>query len=172
MAARKMDMSDFNARIKSIKNPRNKSYYDPDLQMHVPKHVPRDKIKTAKVADDDSVMGMMVVSMILGALALMIAQVVRVRYFGVIESSTAVLFLELVMTVWALIVLTVLLKKRSVPERIAQVLGLGLMMVAGHNLIWRWPDQMAMVYTSAYVEQVKATTTELSVVYRGTVYSF
>ncbi|MFT7107464.1 MAG: hypothetical protein ACJAVT_001987, partial [Yoonia sp.] len=37
-----MDMNDFNARIKSIKNPRNKSYFDPDLGMHVPKRVTRD----------------------------------------------------------------------------------------------------------------------------------
>ena len=39
MAARKMDINDFNARIKNIKNPRNKSYYDQGLEMHVPKRV-------------------------------------------------------------------------------------------------------------------------------------
>ena len=73
MAARKMDINDFNARIKNIKNPRNKSYYDQGLEMHVPKRVSRDKIKSAKNPEDDSVFGMMFVSMIVCAVALMIA---------------------------------------------------------------------------------------------------
>jgi hypothetical protein len=50
-------------------------------------------------------------------------------------------------------------------------MGLALMMVAGHNMIWRWPDQMAMIYTPTYVEHVMATTTQHSIVYRGTVFS-
>jgi hypothetical protein len=171
MAARKMDMNDFNARIKSIKNPRNKSYYDQGLEMHVPKRVSRDKIKSAKKAEDDSVFGAMFVSMIVGAVALIIAQIVRIRYFGLIESSTVVLALELVITIWALIVLTALMKKRSIPERIAQIMGLALMMVAGHNMIWRWPDQMGVIYTATYVEHVMSTTTQHSIVYRGSVFS-
>jgi len=114
---------------------------------------------------------MMFVSMIVGAVALMIAQVVRVRFFGLIEFSTVVLALELFITIWALIILTALMKKRSIPERIAQIMGLALMMVAGHNMIWRWPDQMAMIYTPTYVEHVMATTTQHSIVYRGTVFS-
>mgnify|MGYP000191603929 CR=1 FL=1 len=45
MAHRKQTINDFNDRVSRISNPRNKSYYDPDLGMHVPKRVPRDKIK-------------------------------------------------------------------------------------------------------------------------------
>jgi hypothetical protein len=168
MVARKMDMNDFNARIKSIKNPRNKSYFDPDLGMHVPKRVTRDKIKSIK--QEESLLGMLLVSVILGALGLMVAQVMRIHYFGLLEASTIVMTLEVIMTLWAVVLLTALMNKRSIAERIAQIAGVAVMMVAGHNLIWRWPDQMAIVYTPAYVEQVMATTTQHSIVYRGSVY--
>jgi hypothetical protein len=113
---------------------------------------------------------MVLVSMILGAVGLMIAQIVRIRYFGLLEPSTIALFLEVAIAFWAVILLTVLTNKRTVTERIAQVLGVALMMAAGHNMIWRWPDQMAVIYTPAYVEQVMATTTQHSIVYRGSVY--
>lgn len=168
MATKKMDINDFNARIKHIQNPRNKSYFDPDLGMHVPKRVKRAPVK--RTVEEESVLGMMLVSMILGAIGLMFAQVVRIRYFGLLEYSTIVLFLEIAMAFWAVIILTVLTKKRTIAERIAQIMGVALMMVAGHNMIWRWPDQLAVVYTPAYVEQVMETTTQHSIVYRGSVY--
>ncbi|MFT6944749.1 MAG: hypothetical protein ACJAUW_001324, partial [Yoonia sp.] len=53
----------------------------------------------------------------------------------------------------------------------AQIMGLALMMVAGHNMIWRWPDQMGVIYTATYVEHVMSTTTQHSIVYRGSVFS-
>lgn len=168
MATKKMDINDFNARIKNIQNPRNKSYFDPDLGMHVPKRVKRAPVK--RTVEEESILGMMLVSMILGAIGLMFAQVVRIRYFGLLEYSTIVLFLEIAMAFWAVIILTVLTKKRTIAERIAQIMGVALMMVAGHNMIWRWPDQLAVVYTPAYVEQVMETTTQQSIVYRGSVY--
>ncbi len=168
MAARKMDKSDFDTRIKQISNPRNKSYYDPDLGMHVPKRVMRDKIKHTN--EEPSVIGILLVSLVLGAVALMFAQIVRIRYFGVLEPSTSILVLEIVLAIWAVVLLSVLTDKRSVAERLAQIAGVAVMMVAGHNLIWRWPDQMSTIYTSAYVEQVLETTTQNSIVYRGSVY--
>jgi hypothetical protein len=168
MAARKMDINDFNARIKQIQNPRNNSYFDPDLGMHVPKRVKRERVK--RTVDEESLVGMLLVSMILGAIGLMFAQIVRIRYFGLLETSTIVLFLELAMTFWAVILLTALTNKRTIAERLAQIAGVAVMMVAGHNLIWRWPDQMAMIYTSAYVEQILEDTTQHSIVYRGSVY--
>lgn len=168
MAARKMDINDFNARVKQIQDPRNKSYYDPDMGMHVPKRVARKRAKRA--TEEESLIGTMLVSMILGATALMLAQIFRIRYFGLLEPTTTVLVIEICATVWSLILLTALTNKRRLFERFAQILGVGAMMVAGHNLIWRWPDQMAVAYTPAYVEQVLATTTQHSIVYRGTVY--
>lgn len=167
MAATKQDINDFNARVKRIKNPRNNSYYDPDLGMHVPKRVTRDKIKKN---EEPSLMGTMIVSMIIGALALMFAQIVRIRYFGLTDQSDVVFYVEIFVTFWAMILLAALMNRRTISERIAQIAGVAVMMVAGHNLIWRWPDQMAVIYTDAHVEQVMEQTTQHSVVYRGTVY--
>lgn len=168
LAAKKMDINDFNARIKQIQNPGNKSYFDPDMGMHVPKRVKRPPVK--RTVDEESIVGMILVSVILGAVGLMFAQIVRIRYFGLLEYSTIVLFLEIALALWAVVLLTIMTNKRTITERIAQVVGVALMMAAGHNMIWRWPDQMGVLYTPAYVEQVMATTTQHSIVYRGNVY--
>lgn len=171
MAVMKQDINDFNRRVKSITNPRNNSYYDPDLGMHIPKRVSRDKIKKAKTnEDEDSVLGKFVVSMILGAIALMFAEVLRIRYFGLAETNSVVLYLELFIAFWAMLLLSAFLDRRNVLERIGQVAGIALMMTAGHNLIWRWPEQMAYIYTAEHVAEVMETTTQHSIVYRGSVY--
>ena len=168
MATTKQDINDFNARVKRIKNPRNQSYYDPDLGMHIPKRVTRDKIKKKK--EEDSLLGAMIVSMIIGGLGLMFAQVLRIRYFELSGAGDVVLYLEVFIAVWAVVMISALLNRRTVGARIAQIAGVAVMMIAGHNLIWRWPDQMAYIYTTAHVEQVMEATTQHSVVVAGTLY--
>ncbi len=168
MAVAKHDINDFNARVKRINNPRNNSYFDQDLGMHVPKRVTRAQIK--KSAQQTSIMGTIVVSMIIGALGLMFAQVVRIRYFELVGQSNVVLFVELFVAFWAVVLLSTMINRRTVMERIAQIAGVAVMLVAGHNLIWRWPDPMAMIYTPEHVAEVMETTTQHSIVYRGTVF--
>lgn len=171
MAVMKQDINYFNRRVKNISNPRNKSYYDPDLGMHIPKRVARDQIKKAKTnEDEDSFLGKFIVSMIIGAIALMFAEVVRIRYFGLAENADVVMYLELFMAFWAMLLLAAILDRRRVLERIGQVAGIAVMMVAGHNLIWRWPEQMAYIYTAEHVAEVMDTTTQHSIVYRGSVF--
>ena len=167
MAVMKQDINDFNRRVKNISNPRNKSYYDPDLGMHIPKRVTREKIAKPQ---EESFLGKFIVSMIIGALALLFAQVVRIRYFGLLEQSDVVFYLELFISFWAMVLLSAILDRRKATERLAQVAGIAVMLTAGHNLIWRWPEPMAMIYTAEYVDQVMEVTTQHSVVYRGTVF--
>lgn len=168
MAVAKQDINDFHARVKRIKNPRNKSYYDQELGMHVPKRVTREHIK--KSAKQDSFLGAFVVSMVFGAFGAMIAQVLRVRYFDLTQPGNTAFVLELFLAFWCVVLISAIVDRRKMSARIAQIAGVAVMMVAGHNLIWRWPDQMAVIYTASYVEQVMATTTQHSIVYRGTVY--
>ena len=170
MGTSKQDINDFNARIKRIRNPKNDFYYDPDLDMHIPKRVSRDKIKKTKKQQDESPIGPILVSMIIGALGLMAAQVLRIRYFQVSAPDNVVFYLEIFVAFWAVLTLSALLNRRTIGARIAQVAGLAIMMVAGHNIIWRWPEQMAVIYTEAYVQEVLATTEQHSVVYRGEVF--
>ena len=165
----KQDINDFHARVKRIKNPRNKSYYDADLGMHIPKRVTRDKIKANK--DEESYLGKFIVSMIIGALALMIAQILRIRYFGLLEQSDVAFYLELFLAFWAMVLLSAVLNRRKLTERFAQIAGIALMLTAGHNLIWRWPEQMAYIYTDAHVQLILQQTEELSIVWGASVFA-
>lgn len=166
--AQKQDINDFNARIKRIKNPRNNSYYDQDLGMHIPKRVSRDKIKTAK-KKGDSALSAFLVSMIIGGFGLLIAQAIRYRYFGVVEAGNLALVLDLVVAAWIVLLLSALMQRRKLGARFAQIVGVAAMVVGGHNLIWRWPDEMAILYSRAYVEQVMARTEPVSIVVAGNV---
>ena len=172
MAATKQDINDFNRRIKNIKRPQNNSYYDPDLKMHIPKRVSRDKIKKPKVSEDEQILGPFIVSAFIGALCLATAQLFRVRYFGLIETTSVTLLIDLVTAFWCLLVLTALIKRNSWGARFSQVVGVVAMLMAGHNLFWRWPDQMALIYTPAYADYLEQTTQAPSVVVGATIYAF
>ncbi len=170
--AAKQDINDFKARVKRINNPRNNAYYDPDLEMHVPKRVTRDKIKKPKSTEDESFLGPFIVSAVIGAFCLGLAQLVRIRYFGLIETSNVTLAVDLLATVWFLLLLTALIKRKGVLARFSQVVGIGAMLVAGHNLFWRWPEPMATIYTPEYAQYVARTTTPPSIVVGSTIYEF
>lgn len=172
MANRKQTINDFNARVSRISNPKNKSYYDPDLGMHVPKRVSRDKIKKAKTREEPTFLAIFIVSAVVGAFGFMVGQVARVRFLPEADAAVVALTLDLVMGLWVIAILTVLLGKRSIFERMSQVAGVYGMVVAGHNLMWRWPEQMAMIYTPEHVDSVLASTTELSLIVGASVISF
>ncbi|SFS09218.1 hypothetical protein [Yoonia litorea] len=172
MAHRKQDINDFNARVKRINSPRNKSYFDPDLGMHVPKRVPRDKIKKAKVREESSFLALFIVSAVLGAFGYFAAQVIRVRYIPEVDTAMMALTVDLLVALWVVAMVTALTNKRSLFDRLSQAVGIYAMVVAGHNLIWRWPEQMAMIYTPEHVQYVMATTTEMSVIVGASTYTF
>lgn len=165
----KQDINYFNARVKRINNPRNNSYYDPDLQMHIPKKVSRAKI-TRKASSEDSILSAFLVSMIVGAFGLALAQLVRVRYFGLTEAGSTTLFIDLLAAMWFILIFSALMKRTQFGARFAQIAGVCAMLVAGHNLFWRWPEQMAIIYTAEYVNQVQAATQPPSIVVGSTIY--
>lgn len=173
MAHRKQDINDFNARVKRISSPRNKSYYDPDLGMHIPKKVPRDKIKkTKREGDEQTFLAAFIVSAVLGGFGFFLAQAIRVRFFPTADGAQLILALDLVLALWAIAIITALLGKRDLFARLSQVAGVYAMIIGGHNLFWRWPEQMAMIFTPEYVDTVLATTQELSLVVNGNVIGF
>lgn len=162
--AQKQDINDFNARIKRINDPRNNAYYDQDMGMHVPKRVSRDKIKKNAKKQQDSAFSAFLVSMIVGGFGLMIAQAVRYRYFEVSGAGNTALFIDVLVAVWIVALLSAMMRRRTFSARFAQVTGIAAMVVGGHNLIWRWPNEMGILYTMAYVEEVKARTAPISLV--------
>jgi len=169
MAARKHDKNDFQARIKKIKNPRNTTYYDPTLGAAIPKRMKRKRVKTKNI--EDTIVSAFLVSMIFGAVGLVLGQMVRVRFFGMQELGMAAFLLDVVVGTWAILMITAMTDKRRLSERFAQFLGVVLMLTAGHNLFWRFPDEMGRIYTPEYVEQVIETVPENSLVFRGRAYS-
>ena len=172
MAHRKQTINDFNDRVSRINNPRNKSYYDPDLGMHIPKKVPRDKIKKARAREEPTFISLFIVSGVLGAFGFFVAQVVRVRYFPAADAEMTALALDVILAVWVIAIITVLTGKRALFDRVSQVAGVYVMIMAGHNLLWRWPEQMANIYTPEYVDSVLASTTNMSLIIGPTVLSF
>lgn len=169
MATRKYDKSDFQTRIKSISNPRNTSYYDPNLGATIPKRVKRKQAPKTNI--EDSLISSMIVSMVLGGFGLMVGQVIRVRLFGITDPGMAAFTVDVIAGIWAVLIITVLTKKRLLSERFGQFVGIALMLLAGHNLIWRFPDQMGILYTPEYVEQVLETLPQHSIVLRGQAYT-
>ena len=172
MAHRKQTINDFNDRVSRISNPRNKSYYDPDLEMHIPKRVSRDKIKKARSQEEPTFLAIFIVSAVLGAFGFFLGQIIRVRYFPAADTALTTLALDLILALWMIAIITVLTGKRGLFERMSQIAGVYGMIVAGHNLMWRWPEQMAMLYTPEYVDGVLATTTQLSLIVGANVISF
>ena len=172
MAAKKQDINDFRKRVKRIKSPRNDSYYDQDVGMHIPKRVPRSMIKKPKQAEEDSLLAKFIVSVVIGAFCVAVAQLIRVRYFGLIESGTITMAVDFMMTAWVLLTVTALLQRNQIGARLSQMIGVVAMLVAGHNLFWRWPEQMAYIYTADYANYVQQTTQAPSVLVGATVYTF
>ncbi len=172
MANKKQDINDFNKRVKRLKNPRNDSYYDQDLGMHIPKKVPRSMIKKPKRPEEDSLLAKFIVSAVIGAFCVAVAQLVRVRYFGLVEGGTTATAIDLIVTAWVLLIITAMMQRNQIGARLSQITGVIAMLAAGHNLFWRWPDQMAYIYTADYAAYVQQTTQPPSVVVGATVYGF
>ena len=169
----KQDINDFHRRVKNIESPRNTSYYDQDLGMHIPKRVPRNKIKSKKKAtDEESLLGPFLVPAFFGCFWQAVALLARERYFVLIVSCRGSRVIDLGVTLWCLLVLTALIKRNSWGARFSQLVGVAAMLIAGHNLFWRWPDQMATIYTPTYANYVLATTEPPSLVIGATVYGF
>lgn len=156
---------DFSNRLKRINSPRNKSYYDRDLGMHVPKKISNETIRRNAKAKNTSLSAWFS-SLIIGAVALIIAQAVRYRYFGMSEVSNATLFTDLLLTLLIVLTVSAVFRYRKVSYRFAQLLGAGAVLVAGHNLIWYYPDQLAVIYSDGYVQIVRETTLPRSLIFR------
>ena len=121
----------FQARLKRINDPRNVSYYDPELKMNVPKQVSKGIIncKHAKRI----------------GLAYIAVQVISGQ-FGLLPSLELVLF-------GMAVVLGGLMRHKTLLHMGAQVMGVGLMMASAHNAVWMFPDAVSYVTSTAYVTQ-------------------
>lgn len=158
-----LDLNDFKSRVKRIQDPRNNAYYDQELGMHVPKHTTQVEIQKAVKARKFSVVRLLV-SVLIGVFGTIAAQAIRVRYFELVETTQTALFTDLLLALFMVLLLSVLMRHRRVTLRLAQFAGVAAMIFAGHNLMWFYPDQMAVIYTTDYVAQISAETEPMSIV--------
>ncbi|KJZ20240.1 hypothetical protein [Loktanella sp. S4079] len=166
-----LGQSEFQQRIKRINNPRNNSYYDPDMKMHVPKRLARPQ-PVKKASEGNQMLSAALVAMVIGGAAMFCAQVVRVRYLGMVGGSPAISFTDLLVGLWIMLMFSALMKRRGFLARLGQFAGLGLMMVVGHNLVWKWPEVMTSIFSPEHVAYVTSHTSVGSALIHGTVYAF
>lgn len=156
---------EFHDRIKRIQNPKNQSYYDPELKMSVPKRVSKNLITRNK--EDRISMAALAVSIVVGVMAYIIVQVMSGR-FSLLPSSDLVMFGAGAILA---IVLGGLIRFKSMPHMAVQVMGVGLMMVGAHNAVWMFPGAVSQVTSQAYVLDVLANTSPNSLMLLGTTYT-
>ncbi|MBE0412884.1 hypothetical protein [Yoonia sp.] len=150
-------LDDFNSRIKRINSARNTSYFDPELGMNIPKRVSHETIRRTAKAKRPSFKAFGL-SVVIGAGAVIVAQVLRLRGLGLTEPGNAALFVDLLLALLIVLTVTGGLRYRLLRYRVAQALGVVAVLGLGHNLMWYYPDQMAVIYSADYVQSVRDTT--------------
>ena len=158
-------LGEFNLRVARIADPRNKSYYDPELKMTIPMRVSKDVINCKKLKKAG--FSALFPSLFLGAAALMFSHLLCCRFS--LFTHEAPFLTYGVAGVFAL-VLGGLLRLKTMPHLGAQFAGAGAMVASMHNLVWMFPEQFALIYSPEFVAMVQATTTAGSVTFLGATY--
>ena len=159
-------LDEFNARVSKINDPRNTSYFDPEMEMHVPKRLSKQLIIKAKAKRIGFVA--LVCSVGVGAVALLVTQLMSTR-FGVFGADAP-------MMIYASAAILALLiggffKMKTVPHMGAQFAGVGVMVAGMHNLVWMFPQAFETLYSVEYVAAIQATTMAGSLMVFGTTYT-
>lgn len=167
-------MNQFNNRIARIKDPRVNSYFDPETKMNIPRRLSIGTIKEHNFGGDKPKWFAMVVAVIIGALALAAARYLRFVYADIPDVGTEIQSLALIDFGLASLVAFVagaILRQKHMRHMAAHTMGIVLMMVAMHNLIWLYPSEFAQVYSADYVNQVKSLTSPQSIYVAGESYT-
>lgn len=159
-------LDEFNLRVTRISNPRNTSYYDPELGMNIPKRVSKEFInrKKAKQAGGSSI----VISLLLGAICLMLSYLICLRLDLINHDAPMLVYGTAGILA---IMLGGMFRLKSMTDMGAQFVGVGAMMVGMHNLIWAFPEPFAMIYSPEFVDIIQAATTANSIAFMGMTYT-
>ncbi|WP_458790377.1 hypothetical protein [Yoonia sp. MH D7] len=156
----------FQARVRKISDPRNISYYDPDLAMHIPKRLSKQVI--AKVKGRRINAASLLASLVLGALAYVLSQLLAAR-FGMIYVDAPLVSLSCAMLLAVMI--GGLLNLKIMLHWGVQFFGIWLMSLSLHNLVWLFPDTFKIAYSPEFVAAIQAGTTAASLTFLGTTYT-
>lgn len=157
----------FQARVKSINNPRNTFYLDPETGMKIPKRVGRDRIlangKTPPVT-----VSRILMAMILGALCLIVARYLQIAFLDIKPSVPNALIFELGMAGVMAFTIGGIVRQKSFKHMVGHMAGAALAAMTMHNAVWLAPDQFAMVFSQDFVDQILAATDPMSLNIAGT----
>lgn len=161
----------FNSRIKRIKDPKNLSYRDPELGINIPKRLSKKVIKVAQKDMTSRVSRMqMLSSLFLGVACVMAARYLRFHIVGIedLQANAQVLMaIDIGIAAILAFVVGAVIKHTKLPHMAFQVAGIGMMLVSMHNLVWLLPEETALIYSDAYVQQVQSLTTPQSIYFNG-----
>lgn len=147
----------FQARVKSITNPRNTYYVDPETGMRVPKRVGRDQIRF-KGKDKPATVPSMLAAMIVGAMCLIVARYFQVTYLDIRPSVPHALLYELGMAAVMAWTLGGFIAQKSLKHMVCHLAGAALAAMTMHNAVWIAPDEFAMVFSQDFVDRILAAT--------------
>jgi len=164
-------VTNFNARIRRINDPRNNSYMDPETGIRIPKRLSRQIIKTNNAYNAPKAgLGSMLFSVMIGIACLIIARYVRFKLAGIADSGTdpeTLIAMDCGLAAVIAFIVGGILKHKSLRHMASQVAGIGIMVVTMHNLVWMFPAEFAQVFSQNYVEQVTQATVPLSIHFAG-----
>jgi len=165
-------LTNFEARLRRIKDRKNISWHDPETGMNIPRYVSRAAIKSS--AQDIKKIGSVAIllSVLLGMACLMAGRFARYHFAGMDGSGFS---LELLLGadiglgfIVAVIAGTVLGLGRG-KLQIAQLVGIMFMAVSMHNLVWAFPEEATQLYGAHFVAETLADTQPRSIMLRGTI---
>ncbi len=159
----------FKDRIARIEDPKNISYLDPETGMNIPRKMSVAQIKAQSVVKSPGLL-VLLLSCVLGAMALVAARYVRFVLAEIPEIGTAantLVIMDFGIAALMAFVIGALIKHKSLRHMMAQATGIALMLVAMHNLVWMYPSEFAQVFPQAYVDQVIALTSPKSIYVAG-----
>ena len=155
----------FQARVRKISDPRNVSYYDPDLAMHIPKRLSKQVIAKAQVKRTG--IAALVVSLVLGAVAFVISQLLTAR-FGMVYTDAPIVAYGSA-AIFALLI-GGMVNMKTMSHMSAQLIGIWLMFASMHNLVWLFPESFKTLYSPDFVAAIQASTMAGSLTFLGTTY--
>jgi len=160
----------FKERVKRIARGRDDYYYDPNTDVHVPKHMTPEDVRKARAAQKFS-LWRMIKCILIGVVAVITAQGFRIRYFEFTAPDNAAMFTDLLLTVFFVLLFSALMQYRKKSHRAYQIFGAAAMLLLGHNLMFVAPREMAIIYSTPYVTELVARTQPYSVVWKDKVFS-
>ena len=158
------NMTDFQARVARINDPRFTHVVDPESGMKIPRRLGRDKVGSPKAQTRPA---MLFMAAMLGAICLMFARYLRMEVINVEPYFPNGMVAELSMAFMAAVVIGGFMRMQTLRLIGLQAIGAIICCVTMHNAVWVAPDQFATVFSQDYVNQILTQTEPLSIFVNG-----